>query len=301
MASCRAPSAPPLARRAIRFATGGPNGPFRAAGAVLAHAYRTRLPQFATEVVLTPAGGIDNVRMLEHDEIDIGFAYAAAAYAAFVGTLPGQTAPFERMRGMALLRQSALHVVSGPRSSVRRVVDLRGRKADLAGAVPLVSESVLTAFGLKPEKIRSVPRPEDSLATLLRGGLDAVFILGLPPVPSVQAALADGAHLVPVEGAPVEQLLRQYPFLSSMLLRPQMYNELPAPVATIGVNGVLLCRGDLDDDTVYLLTKALYEGPGEADVDPALAPWLDVSVGAATPVPLHPGAARYYRERELAR
>jgi TRAP-type uncharacterized transport system substrate-binding protein len=36
-------------------------------------------------------------------------------------------------------------------------------------------------------------------------------------------------------------------------------------------------------------------------VDPALAPWLDLGVGAATPVPLHPGAARYYRERELTR
>jgi TRAP-type uncharacterized transport system substrate-binding protein len=80
-----------------------------------------------------------------------------------------------------------------------------------------------------------------------------------------------------------------------------MYAELPAPVATIGINGVLLCRADLDDDVVFRLTKALYEGTGGSVVDPALAPWLDLGVGAATPVPLHPGAARYYRERELTR
>jgi TRAP-type uncharacterized transport system substrate-binding protein len=64
---------------------------------------------------------------------------------------------------------------------------------------------------------------------------------------------------------------------------------------------VQLCRAELEDDLVYRLTKTLYEGPGESVVDPALVPWLDQAVGAATPVPLHPGAARYYRERELAR
>ena len=136
---------------------------------------------------------------------------------------------------------------------------------------------------------------------MLQRQVDAIFVLGVPPVPAARAALAGGAHLVPVDGAAVDDLLRQYPFYSAMLLRPHMYSELPAPAVTIGINGVLLCRADLDDDLVYRLTKTLYEGPDGSAVDPALVPWLDLAVGAATPVPLHPGAARYYRERELER
>jgi TRAP transporter TAXI family solute receptor len=279
---------------------GGPNGPFRAPGEALANAYQKRLPEFDARVVFTQ-GSIDDVTVLQRGDVEVAFSYADLAYAGFVGKLRNQTAPFEGVRGIALLQRAAVHVLAGPGSSVHRITDLRGRKADLGGAAAVAAESVLTAFHLKPDAIQIVPRPADSIAALLHGDIDTIFILGVPPISVVRSALADGAHLVPVDGAAVDELLRQNPFYSAILLRSQMYGGLPAPVATIGINGVLLCRADLDDDVVFRLTKALYEGPGGSGVDPAVVPWLDLAVGAATPVPLHPGAARYYRERELAR
>jgi uncharacterized protein len=300
--SCSSPNPPAIARRTIHFATGASNGPFRSAGEALVNAYRKRLPEYATDVTLAPAGGVDTIRMLQQHEAEIGFAYADVAYAGFVGKLPDQPVAFEDLRGIALLQRAVLHVVAGP-VSVRRVTDLRGRTADYGGGAGLALEAVLSAFGLRPNEIVAVPRPDDTVVALQHRRLDAMFVLGLPPVAAVQAAIDGGAHLVPVDGAPVEQLLRQYPFYSPILVRPHMYRGLPAPIATIGINGVLLCRDDLDDDLVYRLTKALYEGPSESQssVDPSLAPWLDLALGGATPVPLHRGAARYYRERELAR
>jgi TRAP transporter TAXI family solute receptor len=299
--SCSTPAAAPQAtRRPIRLATGGPMGPFRAAGEALVRAYQAQLPDVDPRIVITK-GSLDNVTVLRRGDVDVAFSYADLAYAGFVGKLPNQTAPFEGLRGIALLQRAAVHVLAGPASSVRRIGDLHRRKADLGGGAALAAESVLTAFHLKPDDIRILPRPVDSLAALLHGDVDTIFILGVPPIAAVPTALAGGAHLVPVDGAAVDELLRQYPFYSAILLRPQMYRELPASVATIGINGVLLCRADLNDDIVYGLTKALYEGAADAVVDPAVAPWLNLGVGAATPVPLHPGAARYYRERELSR
>ena len=300
-ASCSAPAAAPtLARPALRFATGGPNGPFRAPGQALVTAYQKRLPDFDARVVLTQ-GSLDDVMALQRGEAEVAFSYADLAYASFVGNLRNQAAAFEGLRGIALLQRAAVHVVAGPAASVRDIGDLRGRKADLGGAAALAAQAVLTAFRLRPDGIQIAPRPADSVAALLHGDIDAIFLLGVPPIPAARTALKGGAHLIPVDGAAVDDLLRQYPFYSAILLRPQMYGELPAPVATIGINGVLLCRADLDDDVVFRLTKALYEGPGQSAVDPTLVPWLDLAVGAATPVPLHPGAARYYRERELTR
>jgi len=301
LASCSTPAAAPhVAGRTIRLATGGPNGPFRPAGEALASAYRKRLPEFDANIVITQ-GSVDDVAVLQRGDVELAFSYADLAYAGFVGKLRNQNVPFEALRGIALLQRAAVHVLAGPRSSVQRISELRGRRADLGGAAALAAQSVLTAFRLKPDAIQIAPRPSDNVEALLHGDVDTIFILGVPPVPAARVALAGGAHFVPVDGTAVDDLLRQYPFYSAMLLRPQMYSALPAPVATIGINGVLLCRADLDDDLVYRLTKTLYEGPGESVVDPALVPWLDLAVGAATPVPLHPGAARYYRERELAR
>ena len=299
--SCSAPAAAPaVARRTIRLATGGPNGPFSTAGDALATAYQKRLPDVDARAVRTQ-GSLNDIAVLERGDAEMAFSYADFAYAGFVGKLPDQKTAFENLRGIALLQRAAVHVVAGPASPVRRLADLRGRKADLGGAAALAAQSVLTAFHLMPDAIQIAPRPNDSVAALLRGDIDTIFLLGVPPIAAARAALAGGAHLIPVDGAAVDDLLRHYPFYSAMLLRPQMYGHLPAPVATIGINGVLLCRADLDDDVVFRLTKALYEGPGESGVDPAVVPWLDLAVGAATPVPLHPGAARYYRERELAR
>jgi TRAP transporter TAXI family solute receptor len=299
--SCSAPAAAPnVARPTIRFASGGPNGPFRAPGQALVTAYQKQLPEFDARVVLTQ-GSLDDVMALQRGEAEVAFSYADLAYAGFVGKLRDRTPPDEGLRGIALLQRAAVHVVAGHAASVHHIGDLRGRKADLGGAAMLAARSVLTAFQLKPDAIQIAPRPADSVAALLHGDVDTIFLLGVPPIAAARTALAGGAHLIPVDGAAVDDLLRQYPFYSAILLRPQMYAELPAPVATIGINGVLLCRADLDDDVVFRLTKALYEGTGGSVVDPALAPWLDLGVGAATPVPLHPGAARYYRERELTR
>jgi hypothetical protein len=299
--ACAGPPSPP-APRSIRITTGPPAGALSAAGEALASAYRAELPDLAPEV-LTSLGTVENVEVLERGQVELGFSFANVAYAAFVGQLPGQTAPFPRLRAIALLQRSPVHFLVGPRSEVHRIEDLRGKKASFGypgSGTALTVELLLRAFGLDPDKIATPTQQLDAeIAGLLAGRVAALFVPGTPPAAPVQAALAGGGRLLPLQGPPIEGLLQEYPFYSAMTIPADAYRGLSTPVLTIGVNAVLLCRADLADDLVYRLTKALYEAPAGRAVDPALAQWLDVSVGAATPIPLHPGAARYYREREL--
>ena len=70
---------------------------------------------------------------------------------------------------------------------------------------------------------------------------------------------------------------------------------------TIGVDNLLLCRSDLQDELVYELTKRFFDAlPRLASEQPSLR-LMDFAQAPATPIPLHDGAARYYRERELFR
>jgi TRAP-type uncharacterized transport system substrate-binding protein len=71
-------------------------------------------------------------------------------------------------------------------------------------------------------------------------------------------------------------------------------------VHTIGVGSLLVCRSDLDEALVHDLTQRLFEILPALSSQLALGP-TDLEHAPATPIPLHDGAARYYRERELSR
>jgi uncharacterized protein len=72
-------------------------------------------------------------------------------------------------------------------------------------------------------------------------------------------------------------------------------------VPTVGVDSLLLCRADLSEDLVYRLTAAFFDVLPTLSTELESLQLMDVARASATPIPLHRGAARYYRERELTR
>ena len=297
-AACGRP-APPAEPQPIRIASAVPGGsPFNR---TLADVYAADLTGVATSVVRSE-GVVESLEMVERNEADLAYSFTNVAYAAVGGQLPGHSAPFTRLRAIALLQPAALHVLVGRHSPAREIEDLRGRSLKFSGpgaALLMTVQSVLPAFGDGEElgAASVVPDGVDS-AALLDGQVDALLVLGQLPVASVQKAIAAGARLLPATGERVERLLLNYPFYRDIVIPVRTYEGLAAPVATIGVNAMLVCRADLPEDVVYRLTQALYNGP--AGVHAQLGRWLEPAAGPATPIPLHSGAARYYRERELS-
>ena len=73
------------------------------------------------------------------------------------------------------------------------------------------------------------------------------------------------------------------------------------PVETLGAEWLLVCRSDLSEDLVYQLTRAFFEQLPALARDHGEAALIDPEQAPAAPIPLHAGAARYYREREVLR
>ena len=208
-----------------------------------------------------------------------------------------------RLRAYVADLQSSLNAhLSGLGSHARLEVD-----GEWGAHTALAFGRVCRVLGLEP--VRNVRTfrlvvgatqqrtPEDSIADLSSGKLDAIFVLSRYPVDNVSGALERGSHLLPLAGAPIEQLHREYPFFRPMLIAGGAYPKQSLPVRTIGVHSLLLCRVDLDEGLVYRLTKALFQSLAEQSNE--LLWSVDLDRAAATPIPLHAGAARYYREREL--
>ena len=79
-----------------------------------------------------------------------------------------------------------------------------------------------------------------------------------------------------------------------MVIPRLTYPNQHEPVHTLGVDQLMVCRADLDEDVVYRLLDGYFA------TRPSTRP-PDLERAPATPIPLHPGAARYYRQRELSR
>jgi uncharacterized protein len=251
--------------------------------------------------VLDTAGSVANVEALERGEADVGLSYADVAYTAYVGGLDGRQASFAELRGIAVLELAPVHLVVRAGSKIADATDLRGRRVAVGppgSGSALTAEIVLRALGIDASAVDVEPlKYNEAAARLAAGTIDALFVNGSDPVDSVRASTVAGARILPLGGPAIERLRHDYPFFRPAVIHGGTYPGHPAPIRTIGVDNLLLCRRGLDEATVHDLTQQFFAQLPSMSI----LSGLDLEQAPATPIPLHDGAARYYRERELSR
>ena len=293
----------PVPTTHIRLITGPEGGGFSPLGEQLAEALTGKIPGVEVETVPS-AGAVSNARALQSGAADLGFTFADVAYIAYSGQLAQDPVPFDRLRAIAVLQVTPVALVVRANLVVRGPGELRGLRVAIGpsgSGTALTANLVLKAFGLDAATVRLETIGFQEAATrLLDGTLDAMFDNAINQSDSLSRAIAGGAGLVAIEGSAVENLRREYPFLKLTVISPALYPGLLQSVHTIGIDGVLICRSDLDERLVYNLTKQLFVSLEALSEHGALRS-MEIDRAPATPIPLHDGAARYYRERELSR
>lgn len=281
--------------------SGAAGGGFQPLGNALAREYEAA----GFEVALRPSdGSVSNVRAILSGTADIGFSYADVAYSAYVGRLPGaEDGP--RLRSLAVLELNPVHLLVRAKSGIRSIADLRRRRVAIGGpgsGSAATAVTVMTAFGLPDGAFDAVWLSySEASSGLIKGTLDAMFVTGSVPLGSVEATVAAGMELLPLTKPPIEHLEAEYPFFRPTLIPAGAYATQQAPVPTIGVDNLLVARADLDERLAHDLTAALLDALPTLVARDGLLRLMSIAQAPAAPVPLHEGAARVYRERELAR
>ena len=204
---------PPAARTApvvVRFSTGTPGGGFYPLGEGLARAYEQSLRPITFQVTPT-AGAVTNVEAIQNGEADLGLAFADVAYIAYVGRLGGRVPQaFDRLRGIAVMQLTPVHLVVGRDSRIREVGDLRGRRIGVGppgSGTALTAGLILQAFGIAESAVQVEQLQfNDAADRLVKGTLHAMFDTAIYPAASVTQATREGARLVPIAGPPIERL-----------------------------------------------------------------------------------------------
>ncbi|OKK22049.1 hypothetical protein AMK16_02145 [Streptomyces sp. CB00455] len=296
LAGCAPPSGPP---RRLRLATGPEGGPYNAfgkalAGAVAVSGRRTQIAPVGT------AASVDNLRKLGDGSAELALAMADVAEDAVLGR-----EAFSRpvaVTALARVYVNYTHLLVPADGPVRSVGDLAGRPVASGAAgsgVQVAAGRILRAAGLSggPTPARELALGlEESARALREGTVEALFWSGGVPTP----ALASLARELPLRFLPLDGYagaLRELhgPVYSAVTLPAGVYG-LTGPVGSIGVGNYLLARADLPAGAARELLQVLFDRRldllREVTAGARLEPRFAISTGR---VPLHPGAAAYYR------
>ena len=276
----------------IRIATGSQTAVYYAFGRALGQLVDDNLPDSDAEVLVT-AASVENVRLVESNGAEIGFTQADIL-------VTGSAPPDPRVRALARVYEDLLHLVVPSGSDIRSLTDLKGRRVAIGAAgsgTEITVGRLLEVGGLSEPGMIQTERwgLDDSAAALRDGRIDAFFFSGGLPVQAIEDLNNSlGIRIVDL-GEWVEPMRKAH---SKVYVRREVndsvYN-LPA-VSTLAVPNFLVVPTDMPDDVAYNLTKLLMERhEALARAHPA-GERFDVRSAIGTmPVPLHPGAARYFR------
>jgi TRAP transporter TAXI family solute receptor len=293
-------TAPPWHHGRLYLATGNTTGVFYQIGGGYADVITAHLPGYEATAEPTNAA-VDNIRRLVRGDADVAFTFADAAADAVRGRPPFADTP-QRITALARIYNSYTHVIVRAVTGVRDIADLRGKRISTGSpgsGSELVALRVLTAAGLNPD--RDVRRQALSLPETVKamrsGSLDAMFWTGgLPAI-----GISDLLRTVP------ERLV----FLPVIDLLPSLRTEYgdayspatiergaygqPGDVPTIAVGSMVTVLPELPDELAYQLTRLLFDYQNElAAAHPEGRNFTREAAPHTEPVPLHPGARRYY-------
>jgi TRAP transporter TAXI family solute receptor len=274
----------------IRIATGSPTAVYYAFGQSLAAILNRELPGVQASVVITPASA-ENVRLVGSGAAELGFTQA--------DVLPTGEAGRPPVDAVARVYDDQLHLVTTGGGPVHRVADLRGRRVSVGApgsgteitATRLLEVARLGGDGVRRERLGL----DDSVNALRAGRIDAFFFSGGLPVRAIADLAGSSATRIVDLGEWTEPLRARYGEVYVSRDIPRSVYGVD-PVTTVADPNYLIVRADLPEHLVREVTRLLMERRAELGAaHPAAGRMSPRSAIATAPLPLHPGAAAWYR------
>jgi uncharacterized protein len=278
----------------ITMATGSEDGVYYALGKGLADIWSGRLGITKPQVVAT-AGSKDNVTRLINDQAQVGFSQADA-----LDGVPGS----DRLRALARMHDDYLQVIVRADLPITKISQLSGLRVSIGGresGVEIIASALLKSAGVTPQAVNL--NLNDSTQAMREGRLDAFFWSGGLPTKAI-TDLTKGLGVRMLDLSDVLAKFRQEkPVYGSATLPASTYNLQSAPVGpviTLVVRNFLLVNEKMPDDVAEALVRQLFEGQPELVKAHSAARTIEQRSAIETsPVPLHDGAMRYFRENKV--
>jgi TRAP transporter TAXI family solute receptor len=296
-------------QRFITIGTGGVTGVYYpAGGAICRLVNRDRAKHGLRCSVESTGGSVANVNLLKSGEIEFGVAQSDVQFNATKGQGQFQKdGAYGDLRAVFALHPEPFTVVARKEANITKFEDFKGKRFNVGnpGSGTLASMNELLAamnWTMKDFALASELRPDEHGPALCDGKIDGFFYaVGHPSANIQDPTTICGAKLVSLTGPAVDKLVKEKPFYAMATIPGGMYPNNPNPTTTYGVQATVVSSAKVPDEVVYVVVKTVFENLDEfKKLHPALAnlkPEDMVKNGLSAP--LHPGAAKYYKEKGL--
>jgi TRAP transporter TAXI family solute receptor len=291
------------AQQFINVLTGGTSGVYYPLGVAIGKIYSDKIPNVKTQVQATKAS-VENLILLQQGHGEIAFALGDSLKAAWEGDHEaGFKAKLDRLRTIAAIYPNYIQIIATADSGIKTLADLRGKSLSVGApksGTELNSRAILAAAGLSYRdigKVEYLPFAE-SVDLMKNRQLDATLqSAGLGVASLKDMSITGEIAVVSVPKAVVDKV--GPPFVS-VNIPANTYAGQDKDVPTAAVINYLVTSSAVSDDLAYQMTKLVFESLPELANSHVAG--KDIKLENATmgsPVPLHPGAIRYYKEKGL--
>ncbi len=308
-ASCE----PPVPReRDLLIATATTGGTFYPVGVALATLMTQTLgdEEQVLASAITSSGSAENVSLLENDEVQLAILQALFGSMAWQGSGVYEGRPVRDLRGITMLWDNVEQVVVIRRFAETGTVDdlagMAGQRVSLGSrwsGTEVSARTILTALGLEPGRTFDVMHLGygPSANALQNRRIAGMFLAGGIPTGAVTQAMAalgpDNIAFLEFTDDHLERLRDQYPVWRRFVIPEETYPGQREPVRTLAQPNLLATTTQVDDDVVYLVLRTLWENLDFIQRQHAATREMKLETALdGLPLPLHPGAVRFYRE-----
>jgi TRAP transporter TAXI family solute receptor len=296
-------AAPAQAQQFINVLTGGTSGVYYPLGVAIGKIYSEKIPDVKTQVQATKAS-VENLNLLEQGRGEIAFTLGDSLKAAWEGDEEaGFRKKLTKLRTIGAIYPNYIQIVATADSGIKTLADLKGKTLSVGApksGTELNSRAILKAAGMSYKdlgKVEYLPFAESVdlmknrqlQATLQSAGLGVASLKDL-----------SNSSDITVVAVPKEIVDKIGPPFVSAIIPANTYKGQDKDVPTAAVINYLVTSSAVSDDLAYKMTKYVYESIPELQSAHAAAHGIKLETAAAgSPVPLHPGAIRYFKEKGL--
>jgi TRAP transporter TAXI family solute receptor len=297
------------ADRFVTIGTGGVTGVYYPTGGAICRLVNKSKKEHGIRCSVESTGGsIYNVNTIRAGELDLGIAQSDWQYHAYNGTSKFEDkGAFKELRAVFSVHPEPFTVVARADSGIKSFEDLKGKRVNIGNpgsGQRGTMEVLMERYGWTADdfKLASELKASEQSKALCDNKIDAmVYVVGHPSGAIKEATTSCESTIVSVKGEKVDALLADNSFYRTATVPGGMYKGNDADTMTFGVGATFVSSTSVPDDVVYNIVKAVFENFDTfKKLHPAFANLKkEEMIKDGLSAPLHPGAAKYYKEAGL--
>jgi len=293
-------------QRFVTIGTGGVTGVYYPAGGAICRLVNMDRKEHGIRCSVESTGGsVYNLNAIRQGELDLAVAQSDWQYHAYNGTSQFKDdGPNEKLRSVFSLHPEPFTVVASKGSGIENFEDLAGKRVSVGNpgsGQRATAEVLMDEMGWTMDKfsLAAELKAAEQSQALCDGNIDAFFYtVGHPSGAIKEATTSCDSVLVNVDNKAAKKLINDNPYYRKAIIPGGMYRGSDDDVTTFGVAATFVSSTDVPNEVVYEVVKAVFENfDSFKRLHPAFANLKkDEMVSDALSAPLHPGAAKYYKE-----